>query len=134
LEGCIPVIFKQNCTSNTQAYISDNSLLLTQSWSDFCQNDAGICMVNGVNSPTDNMRIAIAPNPAFDHLSVVLDKNNCYERVHYSVLNAFGQVILTGAFDCGKTLNLDVRSLSSGAYVLAFQCGHTNLNRWFIKA
>jgi hypothetical protein len=133
LEGCIPAIFKQNCTSNTQADISDNPLLLTQSWSDFCQNDAGICIVNEVNSPTGHMRIAIAPNPVSDHFSIVLDQYNCSEPAYYSLMNAFGQVILTGAFECGKTLNLDVRTLSSGAYVLAFKVDHTNLNRWFIK-
>ncbi len=44
LEGCIPSSFKQNCGNLSYADISNNPLLETQSWTNFCANGAGMCL------------------------------------------------------------------------------------------
>ena len=43
LSGCIPAANKQLCNTVTNGNISNNPLLSTQSWSDFCINGSGAC-------------------------------------------------------------------------------------------
>lgn len=43
LSGCIPTVNKQLCNTVTNGNISNNPLLSTQSWSDFCSNGSGSC-------------------------------------------------------------------------------------------
>lgn len=43
LDGCIPLQFKTYCTTIDYADISNNPLLVTQSWDAFCNDNEGIC-------------------------------------------------------------------------------------------
>lgn len=72
----------------------------------------------------DGMTMWLAPNPAFDQVSVRTD--NVDGNVTYKLIDMMGSVVLSVGADSERT-TLDLSSLSSGTYILVGQVGEKHV-------
>ncbi len=69
----------------------------------------------GVNE-LDASQVQIFPNPAHDHITVQLDSDA--KDVKYTLIDASGKVVTSGASENNGTINIPVHNYSEGMYVL----------------
>jgi hypothetical protein len=75
--------------------------------------------VNGIQNRTGIENILIAPNPVFDALHVTLNSNELITKV--IIYNAAGAILLEKHEVNNKTIIIDVKNFSAGAYVVSVQ-------------
>ena len=64
----------------------------------------------------DASQVQIFPNPAHDHITVQLDSDA--KDVKYTLIDASGKVVTSGASENNGTINIPVHNYSEGMYVL----------------
>jgi hypothetical protein len=64
----------------------------------------------------DASQVQIFPNPAHDHITVQLDSDA--KDVNYTLIDASGKVVTSGASENNGTINIPVHNYSEGMYVL----------------
>lgn len=73
-------------------------------------------------------QLTIYPNPVVDKLTVKLPTS---EKVHYTITNLSGKVYKQGFFT--DEMNVDIKNLAIGAYILTIKSDQSVLSRIFIK-
>lgn len=80
-----------------------------------CSN---LSMINVNVKETEQFNLSIYPNPASDHITVVLEQNSAV-GTNYKVVNLLGQEHLTGTLKENKN-DIDLVSLKRGIYFVNF--------------
>lgn len=82
----------------------------------------------GQNEVNRTNNITLSPNPATDHLNIVVNEAIDYQWRIYSVS---GQLLLEGRHNSAHSINLT--SFENGLYILSVNYGRENINQKFIK-
>ncbi len=81
------------------------------------------CTVTGIESPAEQKRMNIFPNPAKEFVSV---ENFSGKQLQYQLIDISGRAVMSGVVK-NKTSKLDIRSLNSGIYFLRYQMNNESV-------
>jgi len=109
--------------------------LSAESYTDF-KNGLGTCslLTDTEEIPTEDVLIALYPNPASDQLHLKMDSRfGAPDRLY--VVNAFGQVLSlhTIRSDDGVITAVDVSALSPGLYFVVLEFGNSRRTKKWVK-
>ncbi|MDB5272330.1 MAG: hypothetical protein JWO58_697 [Chitinophagaceae bacterium] len=111
------------CSNNT---VSAGAVGLTNVTTQTCSGAS--CLVTSVASPAETSLYNLSPNPANDHITVNLSKENT--ATSYVITDVLGQVKKSGNFD-SFSVHIDIQELVHGMYI--FTLSNTNSSVRFIK-
>jgi Leucine-rich repeat (LRR) protein len=70
LNGCLPENLSNLCPIANLVFLENNPLLLTQSWTNFCNNQEGMCEPTNVKEEQSSIPFSLFPNPAYDMIYI----------------------------------------------------------------
>ena len=94
--------------------------------------------VSGVKNPLSEMAqgVTLSPNPVKDVLTIAIPEDMVQSRHDASslqILDPFGRVVLERKGICGVAVDLDLRKVDAGAYVVVILTENGRLVRHFVK-
>ncbi len=111
LSGCLPENLANLCGIVELNVINNNPLLATQSWTNFCNNQEGMCSPSNTDDEAYNHVYNIYPNPGSDHITI----NNIEKIEKVAFVSMDGSYVYASK---PQSHILDVSTLPSAIYAV----------------